>query len=147
MFMVSYSITSAQTDSIIVAMMDGTNRGYQISLINQIYFSGESKNVREQELVQKVLSSFVLYQNYPNPFNPNTTIKYSLPKSGDVEARIFDIQGRIVRSISMGDQQSGLHSLVWDSRSNAGTIAASGTYFCQVIFNGNALIKKLILIK
>jgi hypothetical protein len=127
--------------------MDGTIRGYPISLINKITFSGVPTSVKEEELMQNVLSSFALYQNYPNPFNPSTTIQYNVPKAGEVEARIFDIQGRLVRSLSKSYQQVGTHSLVWDSRGNSGTIVASGTYFCQVLFNGSALIKKLVLIK
>ena len=141
------SICLAQTDSMFVTKMDGTIRGYPISLISQIIFSGVATNVREQEFVQKVLSSFALYQNYPNPFNPSTTIQYSVPKAGDVKARIFDIQGRLVRSLSNGYQQAGTHSIIWDSRSNSGIVVASGTYFCQVLFNGTALVKKLVLIK
>jgi hypothetical protein len=130
-----------------VEKTDGTIRGYPISFISQITFSGVPTSVKEQELVQNVLSSFALYQNYPNPFNPSTTIKYSVPRSGDVEARIFDIQGRLVRTLSKSFQQAGAHLLVWDSRSNSGTTVASGTYFCQVLFNGTALVKKLLLIK
>jgi len=130
-----------------VEKMDGTIRGYPITLINQISFSSVPTGVKEQELMQKVLSSFALYQNYPNPFNPSTTIQYSVPKSGDVEARIIDIQGRLVRSLSKSFQQAGTHSIVWDSRGNFGTVVASGTYFCQVLFNGSALVKKIVLIK
>jgi hypothetical protein len=130
-----------------VEKMDGTNRGYPIAMINQITFSGVLTTVKDQKLVQNVLSSFVLYQNYPNPFNPSTTIQYSMPKAGNVEARIFDIQGRLVRSLSKSYQQAGIHSLVWDSRGNSGTVVASGVYFCQVLFNGSALVKKLLLIK
>jgi flagellar hook assembly protein FlgD len=141
------SICLAQSDSMFVAKMDGTIRGYPISSISQITFVGVPTSVREQELVRSVISSFYLYQNYPNPFNPSTTIQYSVPTPGDIEARIFDIQGRLVRSLSKGYQQSGTHSLVWDSRGNSGTIVASGTYFCQVLFNGTALVKKLILMK
>ena len=141
------SLCLGQTDSMLVQKMDGTIRGYPISLINKITFSGVPTSVKEEELMQNVLSSFALYQNYPNPFNPSTTIQYNVPKAGEVEARIFDIQGRLVRSLSKSYQQVGTHSLVWDSRGNSGTIVASGTYFCQVLFNGSALIKKLVLIK
>jgi len=130
-----------------VEKMDGTIRGYPISLISQITFSGTPTNVRDRELIQNVLRSFVLYQNYPNPFNPSTTIRYNVPKAGDVEARIYDIQGRLVRTLSKSYQQAGTYSLVWDSRGNAGSVVASGTYFCQVLFNGSALVKKLMLMK
>ena len=141
------SLCFAQTDSMFVEKMDGTIKGYPISLINQISFSGIPTNVKEQELVQNVLSSFALYQNYPNPFNPSTAIQYSVPKAGDVEARILDIQGRLVRSLSKSYQQTGTHLFVWDSRSNSGNVVASGIYYCQVLFNGTALVKKLVLIK
>jgi hypothetical protein len=142
-----FTISNAQTDSMFVEKKDGTIRGYPISLVRQITFSGSPTSVKEQELVQNVLSSFALYQNYPNPFNPSTTIQYSVPKAGDVEVRIFDIQGRLVRSLSKNYQQAGTHALVWDSRNNSGTIVTSGTYLCQVLFNGTALVKKLVLIK
>ncbi|MGD0037264.1 MAG: FlgD immunoglobulin-like domain containing protein [Bacteroidota bacterium] len=141
------SFCLAQTDTMFVAMMDGTIRVYSIPLISQITFAGVPTSVREQELMQSVLSSFALSQNYPNPFNPSTTVQYSIPKAGEVEARIIDIQGRLVRSLSKSYQVAGNHSLVWDSRGNSGTVVASGTYFCQVLFNGTALVKKLVLIK
>ena len=141
------SICLAQTDSMFVTKIDGTIIGYPIVLIKQISFSGVPTGIKEQELIQNVLSSFVIYQNYPNPFNPSTTIQYSIPTAGNVEARIFDIQGRLVRSLSKSYQQAGTHSLVWDSRCNSGIVVASGTYFCQVLFNQTALVKKLVLIK
>ena len=146
LFGICSSTCFAQTDSMFVEKTDGTIRGYPVSGISQIYFTGVT-SVHEQELVQKVLSSFALYQNYPNPFNPNTTIQYSVPKAGDVEANIFDTQGRLVRSLSKSFQQAGTHSIVWDSRNNKGGFSASGAYFCQVLFNGSALVKKLVLIK
>jgi FlgD Ig-like domain len=141
------SISFAQTDSMIVEKTDGTIQGYPIYLINQITFSGVLTGVKEQELMHSVLSTFTLYQNYPNPFNPSTTIQYNMPKSGNVEARIFDMQGRLVRTLIKSYQQAGTHSLVWNSRSNSGSVVASGTYFCQVLFNGNAFVKKLVFIK
>jgi hypothetical protein len=130
-----------------VEMQNGSIRSYPISSINQITFSGILTSVREQGLMQNALSLFTLYQNYPNPFNPSTTIQYSVPKSGDVEVNIFDIQGRLIRSMGKTYQQAGIHSFVWDSRSNSGGTVASGTYFCQILFNRSSLVKKLLLIK
>jgi hypothetical protein len=132
-----------------VEHMDGTIRGYPISLINEIYFSGEpiDRSLHEQELVQKVLSSFAVYQNYPNPFNPSTAIQYDLPKTGEVEVNIFDIQGRLVRSLASIAQQAGTHTVVWDGRSNAGVGVSSGTYLCRIGFNTSVIVKKLVLLK
>ena len=141
------SICLAQSDSMFVERMDGSIRGYPIALINQISFSSAPTSVREKEVVQNAISSFALYQNYPNPFNPNTTIQYNLPQAGSVEVNIFDVQGRLVRSLFKSNQLSGTHSIAWDSRSSGGSQVASGTYFCQVLFDGSAIVKKLLLVK
>jgi hypothetical protein len=147
LFAACSSICFAQTDSLFVEKIDGTIRGYPISLIDKISFSGDPTSIREQELVKTVFTSFILYQNYPNPFNPNTTIQYTVPQSGDVAINVIDIQGRVIRSLHKSYQQAGTHSFIWDSHTNSGGIAASGTYFCQVLFNGSALVKKLLLLK
>lgn len=143
-----FSICIAQTDSMFVEMMDGSIRGYPISIINEITFSKEGTvSVREEQIMRQVFSSFTVYQNYPNPFNPSTTIQYSIPQSGEVKIKIFDIQGRLVRSFDNTVQQSGSHSFVWDSRNNTGNTVSSGTYLCQVLYNNSSLVQKLLLLK
>ncbi len=141
------SICLAQTDSMFVEKMDGTIQGFPMRLISQITFSVTSTTVHEQDLIQKALLSFALHQNFPNPFNPSTTIQYSVPRAGDVEINIFDIQGRLVRALVKSNQQAGIHFIVWDSRGNSGHLVASGVYLCQVLFDGSALVKKLVLLK
>ena len=144
------SVCLAQTDSMFVEKKDGSISGYSISLISQISFSEPSDiptSVHELELVQNVLLSFALYQNYPNPFNPSTTIQYTIPSAGNVEVNVFDIQGRLVRSLDKSYRQAGWYSIVWDSRASSGSVVASGTYFCRILFNGSALVKKILLIK
>jgi len=94
-----------------------------------------------------VIKTFSLLQNYPNPFNPGTTVEYQLPASGDVEVRVFDIAGHMVRTLERGFQVEGEHRVIWDGRDNAGQGVASGAYFCQVIFGRAAISKKMLLIK
>ena len=148
LFLVCSSICYTQTDSMFVEKMDGSIRGYPISIINGITFSKEEPvSVREEQMMQNILSSFAVYQNYPNPFNPSTTIQYSIPATGDVTIDIYDVQGRAVRTLENAAQQAGDHSIVWDSRNNYGTRVSSGTYFCQILFNNTSLVKKLLLIK
>ena len=137
----------AQTDSVFVEKTDGTSMGYAISAIREITFSGLPTSVRDQELMQTVLSTFALYHNYPNPFNPVTTIHYDIPCYGEVVMAIYDIQGRLVRSLEKLTQQPGRHEVTWDARNDAGSQVASGTYFCRIDFNHSVLIRKLILIR
>jgi 5'-nucleotidase / UDP-sugar diphosphatase len=69
-----------------------------------------------------------LAQNSPNPFNPSTTIAFSLDRTGPVRLDIFDLQGRLVRSLVDGAREAGEHRVTWDGRDGAGSPAASGTY-------------------
>lgn len=138
----------AQTDSMFVEMKSGSIKGYPITNIKEITFSKDTiLDVREEQMMQNILASFAVYQNYPNPFNPSTTIQYSIPASGVVKINIYDIKGSVVRSFENTNQQAGNHSIVWDSRNDYGNTVSSGTYFCQVLFYNNSLIKKLLLIK
>ena len=141
------SICFAQNDSVFVEKVDGKIIGYAMSAIREITFSGMATSIREQELVEKVLSSFTLHQNYPNPFNPTTTIQYDIPLSGEVTIAIYDIQGRLVRSLASFNQQAGTHSVVWDARNDGGVNVSSGNYFCRVHFNHSFLVQKLLLLK
>jgi len=90
---------------------------------------------------------FELYNNYPNPFNPETTIKFSLPEAGHVQAEIVDISGRSVKSLVNGNKSPGMHAVVWDGRDNAGAPVATGVYFYVMQYKEKILKNKLLLIK
>ncbi|MCX6133710.1 MAG: T9SS type A sorting domain-containing protein [Ignavibacteriales bacterium] len=147
LFFAVSSICFAQTDSVFVEKADGTIIGYAVSAIREITFSGLPTSIREQELLQNVLSSFTLHQNYPNPFNPTTTIQYDIPHTGEVTIAIYDIQGRLIRSLANLTEQAGTHSVVWDARNDGGVNVSSGNYFCRVDFNHSFLVQKLLLLK
>lgn len=88
-----------------------------------------------------------LLQNFPNPFNPETRIRYEIPTTARVMLEVFDLNGRLVRSFSMNQQEAGLHEVVWNGRDNGGAAVASGTYLYRVVINGAASTKKMLLIR
>jgi hypothetical protein len=75
---------------------------------------------------------FRIYPNYPNPFNPSTTIAYSLPEKSSVEIKIFDLQGREIRSFTVGAQSPGYQRVVWNGTNDRGNPIASGVYVYRV---------------
>jgi Leucine-rich repeat (LRR) protein len=90
-------------------------------------------------LIPKVL---VLHQNYPNPFNPSTRISYSIPHSGFVSLKIYDILGREIRILVSEFQNAGNYSFNFD----AGKLS-SGVYFYRLQAGSDcAKIKKMLLI-
>lgn len=97
--------------------------------------------------ISEIAETYQLLQNYPNPFNPSTTIKFSLPVSGFVSLKIFDIAGRQVNSLVNGFMTGGTYSTRFDSYG-----LASGTYFYSLVVNdskGGRFVetKKMVLIK
>ena len=83
----------------------------------------------------------------PNPFNPTTTIEYTLPRAGDTELVVFDVEGRRVRTLVNGFVPAGDHGVVWDGRDDAGIRVASGVYLYRLRAGGVVETKKMVLVK
>lgn len=76
---------------------------------------------------------FALAANVPNPFNPATQVHYEVPAGGgDLSLRIYDLRGRLVRTLADGPQAAGRHAVTWDGRDGAGRALPSGVYFCRL---------------
>ncbi|MFH1755370.1 MAG: alpha amylase C-terminal domain-containing protein, partial [Candidatus Latescibacterota bacterium] len=85
--------------------------------------------------------------SFPNPFNPTTTIRFSLAESQHATIRIYDVSGRLVRTLINGVRPRGLQEVKWDSRNDQGVGVSSGVYFYRLIVPGYSKTKKMVLIK
>jgi len=96
-----------------------------------------------------ILETLILGQNYPNPFNPQTRVSYTVPDGSraPVSIRIYDVAGRLVRSLVDEPQSAGVYTIDWDGTNDRGTRVASGVYFYQLKWKGEAQTKKMILLK
>ncbi len=90
---------------------------------------------------------FALHQNYPNPFNAETRILFSLTQAGPVSLRIFDVTGRLVRTLAEADLTAGEHHAAWNGNDDHGRALASGVYFCRLEAAGSDETRKMVLIK
>ncbi len=89
-----------------------------------------------------VPAKYSLQQNYPNPFNPSTNIKYALPKSSYVTLKIYDMLGRVVKTVVNSYQNTGSYI---DHVDVSGL--ASGIYFYTIMAGDFTETKKMVLIK
>ena len=85
---------------------------------------------------------FALMQNYPNPFNPTTTIQYALPKSSNVEIKVYDLVGREVTTLVNEFKQAGYYSAEFNANN-----FASGVYFYRIKAGDFTDTKKMLLVK
>ncbi len=76
--------------------------------------------------------SIVLQQAYPNPFNPVVSLGFSLEKAADIELSIYDLCGRLVKSITRGNYPSGSYSYKWDGRNGQGEVQSAGVYIIRL---------------
>jgi YVTN family beta-propeller protein len=83
----------------------------------------------------------------PNPFNPRTTVSYFVPKRAQIDLRIYDLSGRLVRALYRGEATAGEHELVWDGLSEAGTAVASGVYLMRLSSGEQSGSTKAVLLK
>ena len=94
-----------------------------------------------------VPTDFILSQNYPNPFNPVTTIRYQLHKPTKVTVIIYDIMGKKIRTLLDANQNTGQHSVLWDTLNDQNYPVSSGVYFYQVQTDELRQEKKMLLIR
>jgi subtilisin family serine protease len=83
----------------------------------------------------------------PNPFNPSAMITYEVPAKERVELKIFDVAGRLIRTLAEGTTEPGVHTSFFDGRTNSGQELASGVYFLELSAGGQRLTKKVNLVR
>ncbi|MFA7361939.1 MAG: T9SS type A sorting domain-containing protein, partial [Candidatus Kapaibacterium sp.] len=93
-------------------------------------------------IMTNVPNSYSLGQNFPNPFNPNTVICYQLPVVSDVSIKIYDVQGREVRTLVNERMNAGTYETTFD-----GSGLNSGVYFYQMRAGDFRESRRMILLK
>jgi hypothetical protein len=89
----------------------------------------------------------VLRQNAPNPFNGGTSIAFDLASGGSVDLAVFDIAGRLVKTLAHRDLPRGRHVVRWDGRSTSGHRVASGVYFYRLDVGHFSSTRKLLVVR
>jgi len=87
----------------------------------------------------------------PNPFSQTTVISFELVKDENVSIRIFDVEGRLIRTLASGALNAGVYALTWDSRDNphgsGGNAMDEGIYFLQLQSSDFSQTEKLMVTK
>lgn len=68
-------------------------------------------------------------RNSPNPFTTSTTVHFTIPSRSEVRVRVYDMEGKLVRTLVDGTYSPGTHTAGWDALDSSGDEVASGYYY------------------
>ncbi len=93
-----------------------------------------------------------LFANYPNPFNPETWIPYQLAKPAEVTVSIHAADGKLVRTLELGQFPAGAYqnkdrAAYWDGKNEQGESVASGVYFYTLKAGEFSATRKMLIRK
>lgn len=99
------------------------------------------------EEVELLPVAYSLEQNYPNPFNPETVISFSLPRTGNVRIKVYDVLGKEIKTILSEERMAGNHKIYWNATDDYGRRVSSGVYFYTISSGDFVQTKKMVLMK
>ncbi|MCX6162590.1 MAG: T9SS type A sorting domain-containing protein [Ignavibacteriae bacterium] len=95
-------------------------------------------------------TAFSVSPNYPNPFNSSTTIRYTLPGSGFITFKMYDLLGREVKTFINEYKSAGEYHLRININEIANTEISSGVYFYRISFRGETesqITGRMVIVK
>lgn len=97
---------------------------------------------------EPIIPQLAFLQAYPNPFNSRVMISLNMVKGGDADISIFDVNGRLVKTLFKGGNlQKGTHNFSWDATDASGKEVSSGSYFAVATTPQGKIIRTLTLIR
>ncbi|MCR4439561.1 MAG: DUF3160 domain-containing protein [candidate division KSB1 bacterium] len=85
-------------------------------------------------------TGFALLPGYPNPTAGVAALRYTIPAAQEVELVVFDLKGRMVRTLAVGPQTAGEHVAAWDARD-----VPAGVYLVRLRAGTQKAWQKLIV--
>ena len=119
--------------------------GYDIDLWVGAVHSADVVNIDNYNVIFP--ERLRIYNAYPNPFNPITSLSYDLPEDGLVNIAIFDMMGRIVKTLVNGSQTAGFKSVQWDATNDRNEPVSAGLYLYTIQSGEFRQTKKMVLLK
>jgi hypothetical protein len=139
----SFAVSGSSSDVVGYVSSEGTNPPQLVVVV-----SGSSAKVGGDVArtgAPPVQGTISLRANHPNPFNAGTTIHYSLSQAMPARLVVYDVAGRVVRTLADGVQAAGDRRVTWDGMDERGSRVGRGIYLYRLEAGGTTLTRKMIL--
>jgi hypothetical protein len=90
---------------------------------------------------------FSLSQNHPNPSGGMTNISYQIPEAGHVSLGIYDVSGRLIRTLEDCEKAAGFYTVEWNGRDDSDRETGNGVYFYRLVSGEFSKNLKMILLR
>jgi len=112
----------------------------------------EAQITKSQTKLDNVPLQTRLMANYPNPFNPETWIPFELAEDSNIKVEIYDMTGRIIRTLDLGYRPAGHYidrssAVRWDGRNASGERVASGVYLYRLLAGDFSALRRMVILK
>ena len=134
------------SDALVEVIDQNDTSNYYSSVTNESGYFAISNITEISSRKFNLPSDYIVVRNYPNPFNPSTIIYYELPKSENIEIKIYDILGREVRTLYNNFHKAGIYTLEWNGRNSWNSPVAAGIYFCRLKTKDQFKVHKMVLL-
>jgi hypothetical protein len=95
---------------------------------------------------EKPLIEFGLLGVGPNPVRGPGQVQFSLADTSPIRLAVYDVRGRLVRTLARQTYSPGLHSIAWEPRSDDGTPLSQGIYFVRLNVDGKRFTRRFVVI-
>jgi hypothetical protein len=114
---------------------------YEVSEIG--YDEAASSGLAEEERPP----ALKLYAVTLNPAGSDATIRYALPQASRVSLKVYDVNGRVIKTLENKEQTAGVHSVSWNGADDAGRSLSAGVYFCRLETDDEHRIGRIVVVK
>ncbi|MBU1702676.1 MAG: T9SS type A sorting domain-containing protein [Candidatus Eisenbacteria bacterium] len=137
--------TNNDIEELVVVLSGGMDH-FPVEGIARIDFVWDLSGVDNPEDAAVMIDAIRLFQNQPNPFSPETKIRFEIPEAGRAELTIYDVSGRLIRTLVKDERRSGAYSVAWDGLDDSGRKVSSGVYFYSLRAPGVEESRRMILL-
>jgi hypothetical protein len=99
------------------------------------------------EIEKETIKRISIGKPYPEPFSARTHFSICLPHSTTVDITVFDVSGRMVKTIYSGKLAQGRHAFTWNGKNNIGKPVASSIYFIRIEADKTLITRKVIFVR
>jgi hypothetical protein len=126
-----------------VGLTPGTSYRYEIGLVDHLGAERRAGSI----FVSTLRAEFALGRPLPNPTADGFAIDLVTPRDGPARLRLYDVAGRVVRTLFEGPLAIGEHTFTWDGRHDSGAQAGSGIYFVIFEAAGRRATERVVVVQ